>query len=83
MIWNSNNNLECKKLKNVNPKILGKAGKEIEMQFMPSKKMIQYYYNNKLIATLTNVKLFKSDVFTPCVIFLHNCSVKVSFYYPK
>lgn len=82
MIWNSNNSLECKKLK-VDPKSLGKAGKEIELQFIPSKNIIHYYSENKLLASLTNVKLFQSEVFTPCIIFLHNCSITVTFDYPK
>ena len=80
MIWNSNNSSECKKLK-VDPKSLGKAGKEIELQFIPNKNIMHYYIENKLLASLTNVKLFQSEVFTPCIIFLHNCSINVTFDY--
>ena len=83
MIWNSNNNLECKKLKSIDPLYLGQAGKEIEFHFMPNKRILQYYIDKQLLISLTNIILFKSDVFTPCIIFLQNCSVEVTFDYPN
>ena len=81
-IWNTNNHSECKKLKNLENKNLGEAGKVIEFHFIPNKELLQYYTDKELLASLTNIKLFKSEVFTPCIIFLQNCSIEVSFDYP-
>ena len=81
MIWNSNNSMECKKLRIDSN--LGREGNEIEFRFIPNRNSMEYYMENKLLAELTNIKLFKSDVYTPCIIFLQNCSVTVKYDYPN
>ena len=82
MIWNSNNSQECKKLRNFDSQKWGCAGNEIEVRINPTKKTMEYYINNQSIVSLTNIKLFKSEVFTPCIIFMTNCSVSIYYYYP-
>jgi len=82
MIWNANNRIECKKLKNVDKKKLGKKGAIVQFCFDPNKNTIDYFFEDNKIASLTSVVLFKSDVYTPCIIFLQNCSVEMEFDYP-
>ena len=83
MVWNPNNRIECKKLKNVDKKQLGKKGAIIEFSFYPSKNMMEFFFKEINIATLTNIVLFNSDYFTPCIVFLQNCSIEMEFEYPN
>ena len=80
MIWNTNNKDQRKKHVN-NPEYLYKKGNVFEMQFLPLKGILDFYLDHKRIVRLTNIKLFKDEVYSPCLIFLQNSSVEVSFKY--
>ena len=82
MVWNANNNSECRKIKLPPPIILGKKGNEILCCFTPNLHTMEYYIDEKLIASLTDIKLFQGEVYTPCIIFLQNCSIQVFYDYP-
>ena len=71
------------RLKDVDKKILGKEGSIIEYVFNPCENTMDYFLNGMRIASLTDIQLFKSEVYTPCIIFLHNCSIEVIFAYPS
>ena len=83
MQWNANYKQECKKLKNVDKKLLGKEGSIIECYFNPYRKSLKYFFEGNIIASLSKVELMKSEVYTPCIIFLQNCSVDINFDYPN
>ena len=73
-VWNSNKNSECKK---IDESFIGKKGNIIECQFYPKNRSMKFSIDNKIIARLSDIKLFKSDSYTPCLLFRENCSVEV------
>lgn len=81
--WNANNHLqEKRKIVKKELTMLQKAGTIIECTFYPDKGFLDFSVANISIIRLTNIELFKSESYTPCIIFLKNCSVEISLEYP-
>ena len=78
IIWNCNNNNECFKLK---CNSLTREGTTISLTVKPNNCHIDLILNDENFYELTNVKLFKSDFFSPFLIFLKNCKIQTIFNY--
>jgi len=76
--WNCNNLKQCKKFDTM----INKANTEIELILNPIECELEFRHKNNLIIKFNDVRCFKSDCFSPCLIFLHNCKVETNFEYP-
>ena len=81
--WNANNSSQFKnKIIKIDSSKLQKAGTIIECVFSSDKGFLDFFVENVSIIRLTNIILFKSESYTPCIVFLKDCSVEVSVEYP-
>ena len=78
MAWNCNNMSQCRKF----DFIIAKEKIIIECIVSPADCEIEFKYDNQLITKFNDVRCFKSDFFSPCLILLHNSAVETSFNYP-
>ena len=78
--WNANNISQCHKITDVELKYLGKNGRIIEWQFSPIKGVMEFYLGHCLITQLIDIKLFKSEVYPPCLVFLQKHFIKQLIY---
>ena len=83
MAWNCNNNRQCKSLKLDKDNIMHKKYTIFEFCVTPIECELEIKINNieKPIVKFSDVRCFKSDCFSPCLIFLNNCKVETSFFY--
>ena len=77
-LYNCNNNKEIRKF---NYKSLSKNNTNIICTFDPKKSILEFVPNNEHCMPLTDVKCFKSDSFSPFLIFLKNCKIQTIFNY--
>jgi len=84
MIWHCQDKKQRKKITDVKglPNLQSK-NITFECIYSPFKCLIEFYVNNKFIASLSNVKPIKSEYLTPCLVFLKNCEVQTIYEYPK
>ena len=54
---------------------------EFECRYTPLECLIDFYVNDKYLASLKDVRPTKSHYLTPCIIFLKNCEVQTTFNY--
>ena len=54
---------------------------EFECRYTPLECLIDFYVNDKFLASLKDVRPLKSQYLTPCIIFLKNCEVQTTFDY--
>ena len=78
IIWNCNNYRQCQKFLNT----IFKENTTIECNLIPVECELEFRYDNNLIIKFNDVRCFKSDFFSPCLIFLHNSKVETTFIYP-
>ena len=78
MAWNCNNISQCKKF----VYNIFKQDIIIECILSPLECEIEFKCEDKLIVKFNDVRCFKSEFFSPCLIFLHNSAVETTFYYP-
>ena len=78
IIWNCNNFRQCQKFLNT----IFKENTTIECNLVPVECELEFKYDNNLIIKFNDVRCFKSDFFSPCLIFLHNSKVETTFIYP-
>ena len=78
MTWNCNNMSQCKKLDCTFYK-----GMIIECILSPAECELEFKYENNLIIKFNDVRCFKSDFFSPCLVFLYNNAVETTFIYPE
>ena len=78
MAWNCNNISQCK------PFDFGpfKDNTIIKCIITPSECEMVFTSDIKEIVKFNDVRCFKSDSFSPCIIFLHNSIVETNFIYP-
>ena len=77
-LYNCNNNKETRKF---NYKSLCKNNINIICTFDPKKCHLEFVFNSEEYRELTDVKCFKSDSFSPFLIFLKNCKIQTIFNY--
>ena len=77
MAWNCNNMSQCKKFEYILYKDM-----VIECILSPAECELEFKCENNLIVKFNDVRCFKSDFFSPCLIFLHNSAVETTFNYP-
>ena len=78
MAWNCNNNSQCRKFGFT----ISKKDTLIELIVSPEECEVEFKSDNKTIFKFNDVRCFKADFFSPCLIFLHNCIVETTFCYP-
>ena len=78
VIWNCNSNKQCIIIK-CDP--LSKSGTTIMCTVDPKQNNLDFILNTKDFQSLTNVKCFKSNNFSPFLVFLHNCKIQTIFNY--
>ena len=78
MAWNCNNSKQCRKFMQT----IYKENTIIECVLSPIECELDFITHNNLIIKFNDVRCFKSDYFSPCLIFLQNCKVETTFYYP-
>lgn len=76
MAWNCNNVSQCRKFS-----CSIKQDTIFELLFSPSDCELEFKCENKVIVKFNDVRCFKSEFFSPCLIFLHNSVVESNFYY--
>ena len=79
MLWNSNNNKDCIKLKYNKP--LSKIDTTILITFDPKNRRLEFMLNNEQFVDLKDVKCFYSKCFSPFLIFLKNGKIQTFFNY--
>ena len=78
MAWNCNNSKQCRKFFQT----IYKENTVIECVLTPLECELDFITHNDLIIKFNDVRCFKSDYFSPCLIFLQNCKVETTFNYP-
>lgn len=76
--WNCNDMTQCQKF----GYSLYKDKITIECILSPAEAEMEFKCENKLIIKFNDVKCFKSECFSPCLIFLYNNAVETNFNYP-
>jgi hypothetical protein len=76
MAWNCNNVSQCRKYS-----CLIKNESIFELIISPTNCEVEFKCDNKLIVKFNDVRCFKSNFFSPCLIFLHNSMIQSNFYY--
>jgi len=77
MSWNCNNKNQCKKFL----QIIHKKDTLIKCILSPKECELEFKCNNNSIVKFNNVRCFKSDYFSPCLIFLYHSIVETLFKY--
>jgi len=77
--WNCNNAIQCKAIDTV----INKANNEIELVLNPLECKLEFKFKNSLLTKFSDVRCFKSECFSPCIIFLKNCKIETNFDYPS
>ena len=78
VIWNCNDNKQCIKIK-CEP--LSKIGSTIMCTVAPQENNLDFILNTSSFQSLTNVKCFKSNNFSPFLVLLNNCKIQTIFNY--
>ena len=78
VIWNCNDNKQCIKIK-CEP--LSKIGSTIMCTVAPQENNLDFILNTSSFQSLTNVKCFKSNNFSPFLVLLNNCKIQTIFKY--
>jgi len=78
VIWNCNSIKQCIIIK-CEP--LSRSGTTIMCTVDPKQNNLDFILNTKDFQSLTNVKCFKSNNFSPFLVFLHNCKIQTIFNY--
>jgi hypothetical protein len=76
MAWNCNNVSQCRKCS-----CLIKNESVFELIISLTNCEVEFKCDNKLIVKFNDVRCFKSNFFSPCLIFLHNSMIQSNFYY--
>ena len=77
MAWNCNNKNQSK----IFIQAINKKDTIIECILSPKECELEFKCNNNSIVKFNNVRCFKSDYFSPCLIFLHHSKVETLFKY--
>ena len=77
MAWNCNNVKQCRKFA-----CSIKADSTFELIMSPSECELEFKCDDKLVFKFNDVRCFRSDCFSPCLIFLQKSIVQSIFYYP-
>ena len=77
MAWNCNNKNQSK----IFIQAINKKDTIIECILSPKECELEFKCNNNSIIKFNNVRFFKSDYFSPCLIFLHHSKVETLFKY--
>ena len=82
MIWHCSDRKQRKKI-NLPEGFCKLQSKKIEFEcrYTPLECLIDFYVNDKFLISLKDVRPFKSQYLTPCIIFLKNCEVQTTFDY--
>ena len=82
MIWHCSDRKQRKKI-NLPEGFCKLQSKNIEFEcrYTPLECLIDFYVNDKFLISLKDVRPFKSQYLTPCIIFLKNCEVQTTFDY--
>ena len=81
VIYNCNAGNQFIKMKYDSSISLTSKGATISCSVNPKNYTIDFFLNNEYFHPLTNVKCFKSDFFSPFLIFLKNCRIQTIFNY--
>lgn len=79
MAWNCNNSRQCKTLKFDGDSGINKKDSIFEFRVIPVECELEIYLNTKFVIKFNDVRCFKNNVFSPCLIFLKNCKVETNF----
>lgn len=78
MAWNCNNVSQCKQFEYG----VFKDNTIVKCIISPTECELDFMIDNKVIVKFNDVRCFKSDCFSPCIVFLHNSIVETNFNYP-